>query len=276
MQIETITADDTRCEIAPERGAIVTQLEVGGRALLYMDQETLRDPEKNVRGGVPFLFPTPGKLTGDRWDWGGRGGGLPQHGWARRLPWEVRARSSASLTLGIRWEADEAQRLAWPYRCELELRYTVREAALRIDLSVRNLDGARMPFGLGFHPYFAVPLQEKAQARIPTEARSAFDNLRRRVVTVDAAAFSLAQPEVDLHLLDHSRSEASLLLAGGRAITISASPELSRWVIWTLSDKPFVCLEPWSSGGDALNRDEQLLVLEPGSARAFFFEIAAR
>ena len=31
--------------------------------MLFMDQETLRDPTKNVRGGVPVLFPTPGKRS---------------------------------------------------------------------------------------------------------------------------------------------------------------------------------------------------------------------
>jgi galactose mutarotase-like enzyme len=52
--------------IAPHRGAIVTSLRIAGRELLYLDRATFDDPSKNVRGGIPVLFPTPGKLANDR------------------------------------------------------------------------------------------------------------------------------------------------------------------------------------------------------------------
>src|SRR5438874_1631584 len=68
--------------IAPKRGAIVTSFRVDGRELLFMDESTLHDPAKNVRGGNPVLFPAPGKLEGDAWAWGGRRGAMKQHGFA--------------------------------------------------------------------------------------------------------------------------------------------------------------------------------------------------
>jgi hypothetical protein len=73
--------------------------------VLFMDDETLRDPTKNVRGGVPVLFPTPGKLVDDKWSYAGHSGSMKQHGFARSLPWELAATSDvdcASATLRLR------------------------------------------------------------------------------------------------------------------------------------------------------------------------------
>ena len=65
MDTITLTEGDTRVEIAPARGALVTRLVVKGQELLYLDRATLDDPSKNVRGGIPVLFPFAGRLDGE-------------------------------------------------------------------------------------------------------------------------------------------------------------------------------------------------------------------
>ncbi|HEY8537391.1 MAG TPA: hypothetical protein VIL28_00910 [Steroidobacteraceae bacterium] len=65
-----LTCGHIETTIAPHRGAIVTSLRIDGRELLYFDEATFNDPAKNVRGGIPLLFPTPGKLENDRWSYG--------------------------------------------------------------------------------------------------------------------------------------------------------------------------------------------------------------
>lgn len=72
--------------IVPERGGIVTEFKVGDKRILYLDEETLEDLEKNVRGGIPILFPQAGSLSEtSKYP-------LKQHGFARNMPWEVRER----------------------------------------------------------------------------------------------------------------------------------------------------------------------------------------
>jgi galactose mutarotase-like enzyme len=44
-------------------------------------------------------------------------------------------------------------------------------------------------------------------------------------------------------------------------------------VIWTLRGRDFVCLEPWTCPGDALNTGAGLLFLAPGETRALRLEI---
>lgn len=263
-------------ELAPDRGAIVIRFAVAGRELLYLDRATFDDRAANVRGGVPVLFPSPGKLAGDAWSRGGRSGSMKQHGFARALPWELvsasdEAEGGASARLRLR--SNEETRARYPWDFEAELTYTLRGRALRIDSSVANVGEGEMPFGAGFHPYFAVLDEDKATVEIPTRATRAFDNVTKREIPFQGFDFGAA--EVDLHLLDHGAADGSLRI-GGRApasISLRGSPEFTRWVVWSLRGRDFVCLEPWTCPGDALNTGDRLITLSPGERRAMWIEI---
>jgi galactose mutarotase-like enzyme len=256
--------------IEPARGGIVTRFDVAGRRILFMDTQTLRDPTKNVRGGVPVLFPSPGKLADDAWSYAGRRGSMKQHGFARNLPWQVTqsSASAASLTL----VASDETRAQFPWEFSVEQTVAVGGRSLRLDQRVTNHGGSAMPFGFGFHPYFFVPDAAKRATAIATRATRAYDNVTKR--TVELAAIDLTQPEVDLHLLDHGSTTSELVSPDG-TIQLRGSPEYTHWVVWTLAGKDFVCLEPWTCPGDALNTGHRLLVLAPGESRSLSLEIAA-
>jgi len=262
---------DTVVTIAPQRGAIVTSMRILDRELLYMDEATLNDPSKNVRGGIPVLFPTPGKLDDDRWHFIGRGGELKQHGFARTLPWQIADRSAAETDrVRLTLESSPTTLDAYPWQFSASLTYSVRPSTLRIEFDVTNRDMTPMPFALGFHPYFHV--DDKARATIATPATRAFDNLAKTVVPFNG--FDFTRGEVDLHLLDHGSACAALALAD-RTIAIDCAPQFSRWVVWSLPGKPFICLEPWTAPGNALNSGEHLILLAPGRSQQLFVEIAA-
>jgi galactose mutarotase-like enzyme len=53
----------------------------------------------------------------------------------------------------------------------------------------------------------------------------------------------------------------------GGAVELQGSEEFTHWVLWTLPGRDFVCLEPWTCPGDALNTGDRLLHLEPGASR---------
>lgn len=82
----------------------------------------------------------------------------------------------------------------------------------------------------------------------------------------------ISAEEVDLHLLDHGRSDSALRRASG-PVRLRGSADYQRWVIWTLRGRDFVCLEPWTSPGNALNSGDGLLVIEPGVTRTSWLEI---
>lgn len=262
------------CSIVPSRGAIVFDWRVGDRALLYLDEATLADASKNVRGGVPLLFPSPGKLVGDAWSCGERRGALKQHGFARDVSWSIAGTSTdgaAKATLVT--ESTDATRARFPWEFDLSMAYTLSGARLRLDFRVANHSNDAMPFGFGIHPYFRVA--DKASARIDTNATRAFDNVTKK--DVPFSGFDLTLPEVDEHLYDHGSSESALHLGaadGGGAVRVRCSPELSHWVVWTVAGKDYVCLEPWTSPGNALNTGDGILELAPKSARELWIEMS--
>lgn len=251
-------------EVVPERGAIVTSfLAAAGREVFYLDRTTLADPTKNVRGGCPVLFPSPGKLEPPT---------MKQHGFARDLPWE---RTGDEHTYVLR--SNDVTRAQYPWDFEVTLRYRARGDTLRIEHRVEHT-GPRtakpMPFAFGFHPYFRVAQADKAATRITTKATRAFDNVTKRVVPF--TGFDLASREVDLHLQDHGSNEASLVTPDGFTVTVRASPEYRTWVVWTVEGKDYVCLEPWTAPGNALVTGQDLVVLAPGEAREMLVEITGK
>jgi len=288
--LETVVLEDTaaraRVVVAPSRGGMVTRFEVDGAPVLFLDVASLVDETKNVRGGNPVLFPSPGPLAGDRFTRDGLSGSMKQHGFARQRAWSVVATEGPEVTLEL--ASDDATRAQYPWDFKARIRYALAGTTLTVETRVENTGkgagGGKptppMPFSLGFHPYFYVADADKARARIATDATRAYDNVTKKVIDVSGRilgdlrepvsralhAIDLTVKELDLHLFDHHGNSATLDRGADR-IVVSGDPELGRWVIWTLAGKDFVCLEPWTSGADALNTGEGLLILAPGEAK---------
>lgn len=274
--LESPTAD-ARAVIAPTRGGMLTRLSLRGRELLYLDEATLLDPSRSLRGGNPVLFPSPGPLADGRFTWGGRSGAMPNHGLARQRAFMVVAVSRADATLALTADASTRAELPWDFG--LELGYSLVEGGpegttLVMEARIENRDDAPMPFALGHHPYFWVPAADKGKVSIPTRATRAWDNFGKHMVDVTAPIDVAAPQEVDLHLVDHGSSEATLVLADGARIVVRGSEEFQRWVVWTQPGKDFVCLEPWTAAANALNTGERLLVIEPKGTRVLRVSIA--
>lgn len=270
--IELRYGEDSRAEIAAWRGGMVTKLSIAGRELLYLDEDTLRDPSKSVRGGIPVLFPAPGRLRDDKWTYAGLEGSMKQHGFARALPWSVVAKHTVAAAVTLELDASEQTRAQYPWEFQLQLTYALTARGLRIDQRIANRGNQTMPFGIGFHPYFAVTQADKAATSVPTEARRAWDNVAKR--EVELGTLDLTAKEVDLHLLGHGRTSATLERPNQPSIRIDGCAELQQWVLWTLAGKDFVCVEPWTCRADALNTGQSLLQVEPGGSRSLWLEIS--
>jgi galactose mutarotase-like enzyme len=275
VPFELVTLADERSDcavtVAPSRGALVTSFLARGKELLYLDPTTLVDTSKSVRGGVPVLFPSPGRLDGDAFSAKGHRFGMKQHGFARTLAWTVFAVHDTPPSVVLTLESNDETRSQYPYDFLLTFTFSLLGNALEITQSVENRSREAMPFALGFHPYFLV--KDKALARIETPATRALDNTVKREVPF--TGFDFTKGEVDLHLEDHGSSSAALDRGDGTRIEVHGSDEFWRWVIWTLPGKEFVCLEPWTAAGNALNSGDRLLHVDPGARYETYIEIAA-
>jgi galactose mutarotase-like enzyme len=163
--LETYVLEDgeARVEVIPSRGALVTRMNVAGDELLYLDESTVVDLSKNVRGGIPVLFPTAGKLPGDTYPVGRQSYTMPQHGFARRLPWVVRQEEKDLLVVGL--TSSEETLKQFPWRFDAQLTFSLDGPQLTLDFDVENKD-TRPPAGApGFPPLLlgAAELQDGGQ-----------------------------------------------------------------------------------------------------------------
>ncbi len=271
-------AADSVVELIPERGALVTSFRVAGREALYLDEATLLDRTKNVRGGIPVLFPIAGKLTGGKFRAEGQAYALAQHGFARTSAWDVvgeQTDGDARVVLSL--SSSDATRAAFPWDFEVRLTFALAGDTLAIEQRYANRSSRPMPLHAGFHPYFLVPDAEKSRTTIATDATRAFDNTRG--TTGPFGGFDLTLPEVDLHLLDHTPRRTQLTRPGGDGVIVSMDGSFATLVVWTLAGKGYVCVEPWTAPGDAMNTGTGLLMVPPGGtheARVAFTSVPPR
>jgi galactose mutarotase-like enzyme len=165
--------------------------------------------------------------------------------------------------------SDETKQ-GFPFDFDLGLGVTLTTAGvLSLDWVVTNTGDVAFPLHLGLHPYFAVPVAQKARARVPTTASRLKDRRSGEVRPVTPVRFD--EGEVDVALLSHGPA-ATLERGDGSRIHLSCTPELSTLVLWTLPGQPFVCVEPWTAPGGALASGDGVLTVEPGASAAFVME----
>jgi len=269
--LESIRLEDDAAgslvSLAPARGGMATRFSVRGVPVLFLDDATLADPTKSVRGGIPILFPIAGKLPGDRYDVAGRTLPMKQHGFARNLAWTVLDESTddgASVTLGL--EASEATRAQYPFEFALRFTYRLRGEELSVEQRFENKGDAPMPVDPGLHPYFFVPDSSKPGVRLDTDASRGFDNRTGLEIPV-TLPIELAGREVDMVLLDHHPRHTILHRPGLPPVRIGFGREQAVLVVWTLPGRDFVCVEPWRTRPGALaNRTAPTIA--PGAAES--------
>lgn len=232
---------DSQVEVIPSRGALVTSFVSRGRELLFLDEATLNDVSKNVRGGVPLLFPFAGKPP--------PGSALPQHGFARKKAWTVADAISDDDTarLELTLTDDDETRAAWPFAFEVRFAISLFDARLMLEWSITNRSPAPMPLHFGIHPYFRVG--DKTRVRVSGVSGRAFDNraqLEREVTTLD-----FADGEVDLHFAAPESACSTLTTGLDADVQLAWSGPFDHLVLWTLPGQPFVCVEPWAGQGGA-------------------------
>jgi len=242
-------------QIAPGRGGLVSGLAVGGSEVLYLDRATLEDPTRNVRGGIPILFPFAGKLEDERFLPAGTR--MKQHGFGRNKPWEVRTQSADALRLSL--VQDDETRGQYPYDFGVEYGVQLLPRGLQVELLVHNRGPKPLPLSPGWHPYFRCPAARKA------EVTGDVPGLRPDEQFSDAREF-------DFGLEAPANGRARFDLPGLGGLRLSFSPAMRHLQFWSQPGRDFVCLEPFYGPNDTVNTDRRMDI-PSGQARDFWMRI---
>jgi glucose-6-phosphate 1-epimerase len=136
------------CEISLYGGQVVNYRPMGHAPALFMSTESFHEAGKQIRGGIPLCWPWFGPPPAE---------GLPRHGFARLLYWEVLSTSYDSkcseITIGV--QDTDSSREMWPHRFELVQKITLTDN-LSIELSTFNRGEDPFEVSQSIHPYFKV------------------------------------------------------------------------------------------------------------------------
>lgn len=239
------------------------------------------------KGQALNLFPFVARLQGGKYLYRGKTYELGTHGFVRHSVMTESRNSPTSGTMVL--EDSEKTRLQYPFRFRYSIAYRLDGPDLYVTYRVENPGTEVLPFGLGGHPGFCVPLETGLRF---TDYRVRFPDAgqTRRVLFSEACFVTGQQPDYALDadqaiplrhdLFDH---DAIVLVNSGSRVILERKDGTGRSVeldypdcpylgVWhaVRTDAPFVCLEPWATlpGREGVLEDFEtspgLLRLAPG------------
>lgn len=212
---------------------------------------------------APNLFPFIGRLTNNSYKYLGKIYPMGIHGFAAAKEFTAVIQEQSKLVLEL--TSDDQTKQSYPFDFSFHVSYELKDAKLEITFGVRNFGSATMPFGVGGHPGFNVPLLDGEAFEdyelafcVPCQPdrvgfspavymngrdeeyplrEDRFIDLRHDLFDEDAIILKNMAREVTL------RSKVS-----GRGVKVMYPdmPYLGIWH-WPKTNAPYVCIEPWSS-----------------------------
>ncbi len=177
MQIHTISQNTTSISCIPERWWLITSIKLASEEILFLNEETLHNLEKNVRGGIPVMFPNAWPLRENSLY------NLSQHWFARNKPWQYEKITGTSLKMYL--ESDRESKEIFPFDFRIEM---IREISVGNDCIVPKKDivpqkdiaskvvkiiqkiintwNQDLPSRIGLHPYYFVKNEDKENLKI--------------------------------------------------------------------------------------------------------------
>ena len=221
------------------------------------------DPEVWPRR-APILFPYTGKLTGGKMIAKGLEYQGPQHGFARDVEHTLVRHTDDVLEFEL--HADSQTLPIWPYAFVLRSTFTLEERTVHHKLTVENPVEPMLRFGIGFHPGFVIPFDDKHTTE---DYEFRFDEIESPLC-VSALPDGLLEGnhyyylarntrripltddlfDNDSHCMVNLRSKSLAIVEKDTGRRISCDIEGYPYVlIWSKPIKPlrFVCIEPWQS-----------------------------
>jgi aldose 1-epimerase len=287
--VEIVRLVDTQrgveVSIAPTRGNRAYELKVHGKNLLYFplpDISALKDSRQAVASGIPFLAPWANRIAGAGfWANGKRyvfnsdlgsvrvaSDGIAIHGMLALSPlWEVTGvgadDNSAHVTSRLDfWKYPELM-ANWPFAHEYEVTYTLRDDALEVSTTVKNLSAEPMPVVIGFHPYFNIPGVPRVDWTAHIAARKHVQTDAHLVATGELTPSTLPD---QVSLRDHNFDDGFTDLvrgpdgratffvqAGKKKISVLYGPKYQVAVIYAPPGRNFICFEPMAAITNGIN-----------------------
>lgn len=241
----------------------------------------------DVFGGAPILFPFAGGSWADGREgfWKTPDGSiLPmrKHGFANWGKYDTAFLGENEIRLRYMPSSEDAK--SYPYDYEFEVYYRFGELSYSFEALLKNKGAKRIPWSLGYHPYFTMPWHRnltKGDYRLVCDARKACyvrpDGSFPLADNLEKMCFS--DPEMSPRIHTHLKSGVFRFgpKNGEEDVTIKVDGGLAKpgycLVTWTKdAETPFYCVEPWMGLPNSSTNAKHFV--EPNSQASFVVEVA--
>jgi len=279
----------------------------GGKPVevLYAPADFASGQSRPSRGGIPLMFPFPGRIPGTTFSWEGKSYTLEPgdafgnaiHGFVMWRPWRIVEQTDSKVVGQFHaWKDDPGLKERWPADFRLTATYEMAGNTLRSEFVIDNPGNVPLPCGFGTHPYFRVPLggakAEVCTVRLPVSARWELKDMLptgKRLDVADAAALQAGRRYGDLQfddaftglqVADHWCAASISDSASGCTVTQRWDDSFRECVVYTPPHREAICIEPLTcvpSCFDLTARgiDAGLKIVPPGGKFAARVEIGA-
>ena len=233
-------------------------------SLVHKDTEYLwqGDP-KYWADQAPNLFPFIGRLWNNSYKFHGKTYQMGIHGFAAQTEFAPIEQGSNYVLLSF--SSTIASIVRYPFDFTLNIAYRLVKDTVEITFSVRNQGRDVMPFGIGGHPGFRVPLTEGEQFedyylefsvpcqpdRVGFTPQVYLNGHDEAYPLEEDTRISLRHDlfDEDAIILKNMAREVTLRSKTGKRFVRVAYPQMNYLGLWhwPKTDAPYVCIEPWSS-----------------------------
>lgn len=274
------------------KGAELQSLKLNGVEYLWQADPALWGKH------APVLFPIVGSIRNGRADSAEGPCTMDRHGLARINEHELVSVSDDGASVTYEFVSTPETRAAYPYDFKLNMTYAiVGEATLAQTFRVENTGAVPLPFSVGGHPAFNIPVEGTDEAYEDYEFRFAelwtadcpklvegglatYEDTFRTVDGSDTLPLSRELFRYDTMILDHVPGDTLSLVGtrSGHGIRVDF-PGFDYLGVWSAPGAPFVALEPWTghttltTEDDVLEHKENITILEPGAVDERTFTI---
>lgn len=228
-----------------------------------------------------ILFPYPNRLQDGRYVFEGKSYQLPVnepatnnqlHGLLFNAPFEVVSAQASGEEAIIKLRHDyDGQEAGYPFPFSFEVVYRYFGHGLEVSFQVNNTGEGRLPFGIGWHPYFQIDGHPVADHVFRCDDLEEVELGDRSLPTGRRRLLDFSRFELHEHKLDNAYQLKSpnitydLLTGDGLVLSISATGELDYLQLFTPDGGQTIAIEPMSCNVNALNNKEGLKTLDSGS-----------
>lgn len=225
-------------------------------------REVIWQADPNVWAShAPVLFPVCGRTKGEQVIIDGVTYPLGKHGFARNADFDVEKVGDDFVDLILKPTAET--KALYPFDFVFHVVYTLRENGFRTDFIVENKSDKVMPFCVGGHPAFIVPMEDDAvyeDYRIVFPCKETGRSLLVPEGLIDGEEIVPLENGTTLALnhdwfdtrdtliFDNANSRSVDLVhkISGKGLRISY-PKMEVLAVWSMPNKnaDYVCLEPW-------------------------------